>query len=409
MQKQEISRLKLPNGCTCSPISVTPKNWKQVKKITGPWRIHYRFYDPAEPMPKQVTLKNMNQHKDLAQRKESVEFLIENEIRMLEAGYNPFHKKVISASKNKYDIGTATFFIDALYRVLDRINIEKGTKKEIRNYIIPNVQKAAVHLDFHRLFISEVKRKHIIFILDHVREVSDHFTDNTFNHYRKYLRILFSELVQVEAIETNIIKDIPVRAVEKTQRKVLNEAERIFINKHLQEKYPEFHRFLHIFFHSGARISELLRLKGSGVKLDTQQFKAVVKKGRQQRTSWRPIKNIAMPFWTLAMEGCGDDDYVFSKGLLPGAVAIAPKQVTRRWYEHIKKQKFEIDGIETRITADFYSLKHLNTTEIVDRLDEQAAADLNAHTSTAMVVKIYDTKQKERKSDKIKKVNNPFA
>ncbi|MEJ7740594.1 MAG: hypothetical protein WKF97_24520 [Chitinophagaceae bacterium] len=37
-------------------------------------------------------------------------------------------------------------------------------------------------------------------------------------------------------------------------------------------------------------------------------------------------------------------------------------------------------------------LKHLNTTEVVDALSEEEAAKLNAHTSTAMVIEIYDVK-----------------
>lgn len=62
-----------------------------------------------------------------------------------------------------------------------------------------------------------------------------------------------------------------------------------------------------------------------------------------------------------------------------------------------------------KITADLYSLKYSNTSEVVDLLDEQAAADLNAHTSTAMVVNIYDVKQKDRNHSRLKEVNNTFV
>jgi hypothetical protein len=58
------------------------------------------------------------------------------------------------------------------------------------------------------------------------------------------------------------------------------------------------------------------------------------------------------------------------------------------------------------ITADLYSLKHLNTTEVVEALDEQAAAKLNSHTSTAMVVGVYDVRNEQRRNAKIILVNN---
>jgi hypothetical protein len=36
------------NGCSRSDISVTPQNWKTKKaSLKYPWKIHYRFYDPA--------------------------------------------------------------------------------------------------------------------------------------------------------------------------------------------------------------------------------------------------------------------------------------------------------------------------------------------------------------------------
>jgi hypothetical protein len=44
--------------------------------------------------------------------------------------------------------------------------------------------------------------------------------------------------------------------------------------------------------------------------------------------------------------------------------------------------------------------------EILD--DTKEAMKLTAHTTEAMIVKIYDTKNKQRKDDKIKKVGNTF-
>ncbi len=61
------------------------------------------------------------------------------------------------------------------------------------------------------------------------------------------------------------------------------------------------------------------------------------------------------------------------------------------------------------ISADFYSLKHLHTTEVVELLSDIDAAGHNGHRSTAMVVGIYDIKRAERKHDKIKSLNNRFA
>ena len=58
----------------------------------------------------------------------------------------------------------------------------------------------------------------------------------------------------------------------------------------------------------------------------------------------------------------------------------------------------------------------MNTTESMDRLVEmynydpaKNVANMNGHRSTAMVVKIYDTKNKKRKDDRIKGLGNTFS
>jgi hypothetical protein len=61
------------------------------------------------------------------------------------------------------------------------------------------------------------------------------------------------------------------------------------------------------------------------------------------------------------------------------------------------------------IEADFYSLKHLHTTEVVDMLSEKEAASHNEHTSTAMVVGIYDVRGESRRHGKVKTLKNKFA
>lgn len=105
---------------------------------------------------------------------------------------------------------------------------------------------------------------------------------------------------------------------------------------------------MQIFFHSRARESELLLLRGPGVNLEEQKYTCIVKKGRQHTEAVRTIKDIALPFWKEQMTGCGKMDYVFSKNLLPGKIPIDPSQVGRRWKRHVK--------IPLGITADFYLL-----------------------------------------------------
>lgn len=410
MPKSENSRISLPHGCSCSQIAVMPKNWRQAKKITGPWSIHYRFYDPLERNPKQVFDKKMNMYKNLADRKAATEFGLETIMHALRQGYNPFFKNSMIKREMPVTVGPTTLIIPALRSALERIDIEPAYKKHIGNYVIPNIEKAAKELYYSSLFISEVKRRHIIFMLDHLKQVNKRFTDNTFNRFRTDLKILFKELVSIECIENNPIdENLPVKRVEAKERKVLSMAERKFLNELLADKYPAFHRYLNIFFHSGARSAELLKVKGEDVDLANQRYRVTIKKGRHHKTVWKVIKDIALGYWKEATADCCPGDYLFSRGLLPGAVPIQPYQIQKRWTRLVKDKEFEIDGKATKIEANFYSLKHSNSTEVSELVSQEAAAELNGHTSTKMVAKIYDLNSKSRMDDKLKAVNNKFA
>lgn len=64
-------------------------------------------------------------------------------------------------------------------------------------------------------------------------------------------------------------------------------------------------------------MNELMRLKGKGVDLVEQTYTVVVLKSKT-RSVTRIIRNVAITFWKEHIIGCGPEDYVFSKDLLPG-------------------------------------------------------------------------------------------
>lgn len=242
------------------------------------------------------------------------------------------------------------------------------------------------------------------------------WNDNQYNHFRSYLGILFSKLKKQEILEYNPIDNIDVKDTtpedpEERENLILTDAQRLQINEYTKEKTPEFNRLIHIFFNSGARRKEMVRVQGKHVDIPRQRFKVLVKKRKKWTWVWKTIKDVVLDQWVQAMDGCGPEDYVFSKGLRPGPKPIRPEQITRRWLRHVKKALGFSDN-------DFYHLKRLHTTEILDMLSKQieqeeeaaqVAAEHNSHTSTAMVVNIYDAKKDKRKHNKIRKAGNGFV
>jgi integrase len=392
--------ISLPNGCKCSKLSVNIKGWKgnwQTAKapVNRTWTIFYRFYDKSGRNTLIRFRSKINQFQSHPSRKAATETAISDELDRLLSGYNPVTTATIAPPQEHFEIHPQTPLVQALKEV--KLKVAPRTLGEIRKNLV-YIEKAARILKMATLPIADVRKKHMKRILE---IATDGRSASTYNHYRAYLSMLFKELVELEAIEQNPVTDISKRKEVKNIRETLTEKQRQEVDTHLREHHYTFWRFVHIFFHSGARESELMRLRGRDVNLDDQTFKVTVLKGKKPGEVRKVIKDVALGLWEEAVAGCDGNDYVFSKGLQPGPVAISSTQITRRWKRLVKEP--------LGISADIYSLKHSNTTETVDLLSDIDAAKQNSHQGTAMVAKVYDIKHVDRQKERLKKVGNKFA
>ncbi|MGN6804255.1 MAG: tyrosine-type recombinase/integrase [Ginsengibacter sp.] len=393
--------INLSNNCTCSELAVHPKDWKtcRASALSKKWYIHYYFYDNTLQKRKFVILKGMNRFRKLEERREATKQLLENELYQLkEKEYNP-----ITGDFEKlpdYCIEPTTGFIDALNKAYELMKLESTTKVDIRT-TIRHFEIAAKKLGVEKHAIQSIRLKHLMQMFSLMPIIKKRWSAYSFNNTRAYMMMLYKKLVLMQAVETNPIKDIPKEPVITKLRKVLTFEQRKIIDDYLQERDPVFRRFIHIFFHSGSRRTEICRVKGSDVFLDRQVFKVLVKKGRNQREELRPIKNVAVDFWKKQMKDCGPDDYVFSSTWKPGQFKLQPKHISNKWKLYVKE--------ELKINVDLYALKHLNLDETSSLLNAEEAARMAGHSSPVITMKHYLINEEERKLERLKKVNNKFA
>lgn len=400
--------LQLTNGCACSEPSVFPKNWKTVTaSVKQPWRLQYYFYDPVfkdtDKYPYFVIIKGgINRFHTLPERREAVHLLLSELKYALEVeGYNPITGISIKPQEAHYEIAPTTPLLLALEAAKKRLKCAPSTLSDIAS-VLKGLEVAAQGLNYARLAITDISRKHIVAMFYYLSEHNKKFSDKRQNKYRAYLLMLFKELKKTETISVNPLQEIEKEKVIKSEpRQILTDKERILVNNHLYKTQYNFWRLTQIFFHSGGRETELLSVQGKNVDLQNQTYKVLVKKGKEYRWVIKIIKDIALPLWIELMKSCSVEDYLFSKELVPGIKQIRTDQITRRWHRHVK--------MKLGITSDFYSLKHLNTTETVEFLSDEDAAKMNAHASTAMVVNIYDVNRSARQNERLKKINNKFA
>lgn len=402
-------------NCSYSEIWVHPKNWKTLtsqKSLNLDWRVECKFYDPLfkEKYPKGFPFRRKaNRFKTLEERKSVIStWLEELPVLFEEMGYNPITKQYMfepepelePEDKSLTELSPETPFLIALDLAHKSKKVAESTYNDIK-HVLEKFKPAAEQLRFSELKISEVKRKHIRLILDHLEQTEDSFSSHKFNKYRGYISILFKELMEYEAVETDVVLDIKKRDHETQLRETLTPEQRKKVNDHLKKSFPDFWRFSIIFFHSGGRINELLSLKVDDISLVNQTYKVLIKKGGKARWVTRIIKDVAIDLWIKSLYNAKKGDYVFSKGLVPGPNQIRREQIGRRWKTHVKDK--------LGVTADFYALKHLNLDETSAMLSLEDASKMANHTSTAMVKKHYAVGESERQFQRLKTLQNQFA
>jgi len=400
--------IQLPNGCSCSAFNVHPQNWKSPRaSLKKDWYITYRFYDPLyRNHPKYlygklVMLKGMNHFTTREARQQGTAAIIERELdRLQNKAYNPITGYSNDQVPTAFIIEPLTPFIEALTKAEKRIQAAASTKRDLRS-ILHFVTKASEQLRFERLPVSRISRKHIKLLLTQVETTQTFESPHRYNKIRTYLMLLFNELVDLEAVDFNPVKDIAKKKGVIRLRKLLSDDQRNLIDAHLKAHHYRFWLFTQIFFHSGARLTEMMQVKKEEVDLQRQVFKVTVRKGQLRKEVEKPIKHVALPFWEEVLKDAEASDYLFSRKLKPGPVPVQSYQITKRWNKYVKK--------ELGIAEDFYSLKHLNLDETAALLDIQAAAIQASHTSTHITVRHYAVNEYQRQLERLKGIENPFS
>ena len=396
-----------------SEITVTPANWKTGTKsdlLTKDWIISYYFYSDLAPKGKQIRIKGMNRAKTLEEKRNLTKQLVENEKNLLLSGYDPILKKFPNLDYE--ELSPNTPFIKALELAYDKISASSIHLKQVKQ-CIARLTPFFVRLKYDELKISEVKIWHIKNAFENAK-----LTPSVYNKYRSVMMSLFKELIKYGCIEHNPCREISKQKITVTIRETLSDSKYQIVHDYIEENYPDFFRYFKIFFLSGARTSESMRLQKKDVNLIQQEYKVIIRKGRQYTETIKVILPDAIPYWREILSMCkSENDYLFSKGLVPGKDPIQPYQITKRWYRLIKQSDNIKDenGNIIKVTEDFYALKHLFL-DILDGFksdplapDYIAIPDINlaktaASHRTESITNVYTVGKKKRENEVLKQV-----
>jgi site-specific recombinase XerC len=410
------------NGCSFSDVWVSPSNWKTIsakKGLEANWYVQCNFYDPRfkEKYPKGFPFrKKLNRLKTIEDRRSAVQIYLEEIPKLLrDKKFNPITNEFEVIDNDL--LSSKSNFRKALH-IYDKLQVSHNTKIDLKSVVV-NFIKVADKLNID-IEIGELHSGHIRDVLDALNISNDRF-----NKYLTYLSMIFAELCEKRIILTNPVRDIRKRKTIKKSREVfeINELEQIF--EYLKSNYYEFYRYGMIFFHSGSRTTELFRVQKFNVNLDKKEYKTLILKGSSHKEVKKPILKNVIEFWDELIDECkNDSDFLFGKGLKPNEKPIKSYQITKRFKRLVKDKLCFAGGklititeseknklVYSKITADFYSLKHLFLDEL-DRVTSDTpvlnlSKELACHT-TNITERTYLVGKADRKNEILKNIDISF-
>ncbi|RYD50896.1 MAG: hypothetical protein EOP52_12995 [Sphingobacteriales bacterium] len=422
-----MTKSRLLNDCWYTGIQVFPKNWNTTRaSMREHWYLWYRFYDPTFKDEKHKGVKliiikaGINDYVDREDRQAAIRTLVDNEVKLIEQlGYNHFTGQYMKVPEpTLYRIEPDTPWTEAIDAVRQYLKLAPSTASDLI-YTVRAVQKAAIRLRFETIPVSQVKRLHIKRTLEQVQAVSKNNSNHSYNKHRTHLMILFGQLIEEECCEQNPVASIRKLIVEQKEegREELTDAQRVAVDAYLGARHPNYQRFFRIFFKSGCRFAEMVKVQGKHVDLEKQEFKVWVRKGKQLKLDTRVIADVVVEEWRKAMAGCGPEQYVFGtnrQDMVPADTPRTPLSLTRFWARNIKHCR-ELDEFPDMagITADAYSLKHSNANEVADTAGIALASLAAGHTTTSTTLRYYakrhQQKVREQEREVLRKVGNTFS
>lgn len=389
----DINRVSTP--------TVSPANWTRPNaSVKKDWSIWYYYY--TDQGRKKKVIKGMNHLKTWSERHKFTKELLDAEILKLSVPAEPVVttkafqpvkafdslesaltsmvnlKRKVSVPRHCNNLQTMVKRYCAVGGALGFKLKVHGTTRQMCLYILENLEKELLRM----------KEKNF-----------KSFSDKSYNRYLKDMGTLFNDLIYWEYTDYNPFAKMKKRTVVKELKRVATPSERQIIDRYIKQKDRCYWRFMHIFFHSGAREAELCRMKMTDVHLEERYFIVEIRKGQSKRKEIKAMLPEAYGHWAEIVKEGGE--HPFGTDFQPGSKPVLVDQVSKLWKRYVKDE-LKLGHI------DFYSLKHLHTDLIAEMANLDLAKTHDDHMQEKTTESIYAVGSKKRKLDKLKQLNIKF-
>lgn len=165
-------------------------------------------------------MRGINHFSTVTDRRNATLQLFKDELKNLQQGFNPIVSN-IPAPVVINTVDSNTPFIKALEYVKSTISTADFKKRDLKS-ILGFVSSAAAELKYDSISIDLNTRRHIKLLLIQIEKNQGKESHHQYNKVRSYLMILFKELVELEAIEPNSVREIAKKNGIEVLRDVLS-------------------------------------------------------------------------------------------------------------------------------------------------------------------------------------------
>jgi integrase len=337
----------------------SPKLFDYSGDLSKEWYVGFRYTDPSTGIRKPIQIRlGINFHRELSTRKKegnAVKKLIED---ALNQGWNPQRERIedhIVRTTSPSHLITQKPFNEALQFAYDskEPNLSGKSKDDIKG-VLKFAKEAAVKISFANMPISDVESTHVKLLLTQIgKDRQDAYNENrerklqkllakgldlekanrltgppkkwsgnSYNKYREYLQILFSELEELRALKYNPCLKISSKPEIRTNiHRHPTEIEYSLIKKTLSEKHPMFGVYYATLVLTGIRPGELFGIQIKDFDRLNQCFDVHETEGGSKTRSFRkvPIPNTLLKhLGKLNLDNYAPEDYIFTDNFLPG-------------------------------------------------------------------------------------------
>jgi hypothetical protein len=306
-----------------------------------------------------------------------------------------------------------TPLIEALQWAERRATWVHRTRIDVMSYMSA-IYPAIRILNYDKIALGEITYQHIDNILTQAYKCTSKYhtkkkkmVERKWSNYQKnrakqYFSTYFGIMKEKMVIKDNPCAGKKALPWKKKKENAYTEIELQEIIRLLLAADPDYTIFMILFYDSGARETEFMKLRDTDVDLTNQVFKREILKGLHNKDTDDEdpegiISDAALPYWRKVLERCKPGDYLFGRGFRPGKKPIRPDRINARWRAIVKPHFPE---------SRPYLMKHSNLTSITDHFGDTMAAAAAGHTSTEMIKKHYDKRRRQRAHEVLKKKSN---